>query len=86
MLLERVRNRCGQRDPLRFFLPIPFPAQVGFNRIQTGDQGVQFPNLRGWRLPAGWVDQGPVPGQHVAVVGVGFGAHRQALTLSLIHI
>ena len=83
MLLERLRNRRRQGDYLRFFLPVPFPAQVGFDRIQAGDQGVQVPNLRGRGLPAGRVDQSPITGQHLAIAGIGFGAHRQALTKRL---
>lgn len=47
VLLERLGDRGGHRDHLGFFLPVLFPAQVGLDRVQPGDQGVQLANLWG---------------------------------------
>lgn len=55
VLLERFGDRGGHQGSPRLFLPVLFPAQVGLDRVQSGDQGVQFPNLRGGGCQsAGW--------------------------------
>ena len=79
MLLEGLRNRRGDRDDLGFFWSVLFPTPVRLDRVQPGDQGLQFTNLDGRGLPARRFHQRTLAGQHLAIAGIGLGADGQAL-------
>jgi hypothetical protein len=51
VLLERVQDGSGCGNRLGFFQAVRFPAQVGFDGIQPGDQRWQLPDFRGGGLP-----------------------------------
>lgn len=73
MLLKRLVDRVGLGHDLGFFLTILFAEQVSRNGVQAVEQSLQGFNF------GGRLHQATIAGQHLAIAGIGFRAHRQPL-------
>ena len=76
MLLKRLVDRVGLGHDLGFFLTILFAEQVSRNGVQAVEQSLQGFNFGGRWLPSRRLHQAAIAGQHLAIAGIDFRAHR----------